>query len=173
MKVLIGLGNPGKEYEKTRHNTGFMFVDYVAQTIAKEEKWRSDKNTKCQVLKSKSKDLYLVKPESFMNNSGEAVRLFINYYKIPLSDLVLLHDDLDIALGDYKIQVGKGPKDHKGVLSVEKTLKTTDFERLRIGIDNRNSEKRIEGEDYVLQNFTKDELETLKDIFNRITKDIL
>ena len=173
MKALIGLGNPGKEYEKTRHNTGFMFVDYLAQTIAEEEKWRLDKNTKSQILKSKSKDLYLVKPESFMNNSGEAVRLFINYYKIPLKDMIIVHDDLDIFFTEYKFQNAKGPKEHKGVLSIENSLKSIDFTRLRIGIENRVSGDRIRGEDYVLQKFTKEELEALKEVFKKITKDIL
>jgi PTH1 family peptidyl-tRNA hydrolase len=150
MKALVGLGNVGKKYERTRHNVGFMFVDKF------RDAWHGQ-------------DLVFIKPNTMMNNSGEAVRDTSDYYKISPEDIFVVHDDLDLPLGEYKIQFGVGPKVHNGVNSVEKHMKTSDFWRVRIGIDNRDPENRISGEDYVLENFSDKEMDKIENaIFESI-----
>lgn len=141
MKLMVGLGNPGSEYKDTRHNVGFMVVDWLS--------------TKSEIRNSKQ--ILLVKPDTFMNRSGEAVKKIMTNYKLQMPNLYIIHDDLDIPLGKYKIQLGKGPKDHRGVLSVEMALGSKEFWRVRIGVENRDPGNRISGEEYTLQEFTDEE----------------
>lgn len=144
MKLVIGLGNPGAKYLKNRHNVGHMFVDFSKRGA---------------------------KTDTFMNDSGKFVRKLVNKGQVAGSDLYIVHDDLDIPLGQYKIQFGVGPKVHYGIQSVERELGTKDFWRVRVGVDNRDPNDRMAGEDYVLQDFTGEELETLKGVFDAINKD--
>jgi len=156
MKLLVGLGNPGAKYLNTRHNLGFMFLDYLQQ------QQKLDKQIKT------------LKPETYMNRSGIAVAKELRFYKLQPTDLIVVHDDLDLRLGEYKIQFGKGPKLHNGVESVEKILGTKEFWRVRIGVDNRNAENRIPGESYVLQSFTPEELTLLQtSLFPTITPEVI
>lgn len=153
MKVVVGLGNPGERYVSNRHNTGFMLVDALAQKY-EVGAWES----KFGALIAKAEGLLLVKPQLFMNKSGEVVSQIMNFYKIPTADLWVCHDDLDIRLGEYKIVNGVGPKVHNGVNSVETQLGKTDFWRVRVGVDNRpTGEARTPGEDYVLADFSGEE----------------
>src|SRR3989338_3962417 len=130
MKVIVGLGNPGQEYENTRHSVCFVVLDKLGTGFRYEKKFNSEV--------AKTDSILLIKPQTFMNNSGEAVQKIVNFYKIDLQDLYVIHDDLDIRLGEYKIQFGKGPKVHNGVSSIEQALGTKDFWRVRIGIDNKD-----------------------------------
>lgn len=171
MKLIIGLGNPGDKHKNNRHNSGFLVVDELARLLLKEE-WSSVK--KFQSLIVKHEGLFiLAKPQTFMNNSGKAVKKLIDQYKIESSDLWVIHDDLDIALGDYKIQKGKGPKLHKGIGSIEEKLGKVDYWRVRIGIENRSAENKISGETYVLQDFTEKEVEVITSTIAKISKEIL
>lgn len=146
MKIVVGLGNPKEEYASTRHNVGFMLVNKL-----------QDKNLPT---------LKLFKSDVFMNDSGEFVKKIFN--SKDFDNLIIIHDDLDIPLGSYKIQKGKGPRLHNGVLSVEKELGRDDFWRVRVGVDSRSPEARIPGEKYVLQNFTPEELTILDKTLDRI-----
>lgn len=153
MKLIVGLGNPGKKYQHTRHNAGFIVIDTLVEAgLARETK------------------AILAKSQVFMNSSGEEVSKLVMIHKLdPATDLLLVHDDLDLALGEYKLQLSKGPKIHQGVLSVENKLGFANFWRLRVGIDSRkpygsNGERRISGETYVLQKFSSDELNVLKQV---------
>jgi len=140
MKMVVGLGNPGGKHARTRHNAGHIFVDWVlGQGVA-------------------AKGVVFKKSDAFMNQSGPLVKQFVDYYSIAIDDLYIVHDDLDIALGEFKIQKGIGPKGHNGVLSVEKSLGDTGFWRLRLGVDSRDSENRESGEDYVLGDFSNEEM---------------
>jgi PTH1 family peptidyl-tRNA hydrolase len=139
MKLVIGLGNPGQKYVHTRHNAGFMAVDALQKL-------------------SLPKNVLVKKTGVFMNNSGSYVKSWLAKLKISPENLYLIHDDLDIRLGEYKIQFAKSPKDHKGVSSVMESLNSEDFWHLRIGVDNRAPDSRIDGETYVLQNFLPSEL---------------
>ncbi len=151
MHIIVGLGNPGSKYKNNRHNVGQMFVDYLKNQSAG---WRTKIKT--------------VKTDVFMNQSGSFVKKIVSDLELRISDLIIAHDDLDIPLGKFKIQKGVGPKLHNGLESIENTLGTKDFWRIRIGVDNRPAENRIDGETYVLQDFTKEEKESLSIIFLKI-----
>lgn len=165
MKIILGLGNPGVEYANTRHNTGILLVDNFSQKLSSSYGWRREKNK----FIFKSDKFTLIKTASvFMNESGSITPL-----RPPLNlrggdQFYVAHDDLDIKLGEYKVQRLKGPKVHRGIESVEKALKTKDFWRIRIGIDNRTTP--IDGETYVLQRFSPDERKILEGVFEEICK---
>lgn len=142
MKLVVGLGNPGEEYAKTRHNAGHLFCDELQR-------------------RSKSKNLIIKKSDTFMNSSGVFVKKMVEKLHIDLSDLYVVHDDLDILLGSFKIQFGRGPKDHNGIASVDRELGTDQYWHVRIGVDKRDPENRTLGEEYVLQEFTNEEKEVL------------
>lgn len=154
MKLIVGLGNPGDKYYQTRHNVGFMVVDRLSEKINAPE-WTKSKKFESEF--TNDEEYLLAKPQTFMNESGRAVRKLSSHYKIKIDDIWVIHDDLDIKLGEYKIQKAKGPRQHNGVESVEDELRKEDFWRVRVGVDNRVEEK-IPGEKYVLQRFEDEEL---------------
>lgn len=154
MIAVVGLGNVGKKYKNTRHNVGFMAIDKLAPAV---------KNTK---------NIVLLKPNTMMNSSGLAIKKLIENWKLKIEDLYIIHDDLDLKLGDYKIQFGKGPKAHKGVNSVEEELGTSGFWRVRIGVDNRDPLSRTPGEEYVLQDFSEAEKEIVNKVINKLCKEL-
>jgi peptidyl-tRNA hydrolase, PTH1 family len=166
MKLIVGLGNKGERYEKTRHNVGFMVLD----GLVRREDWKESK--KLKGVYEKEKGLIYMKPTTFMNESGRAVASFRNFFKVGLDDVFVVHDDLDIALGEYKIQKGVGPKIHNGVSSVEEQLGSKEFWRVRVGVDSRNGNRKVSGEDYVLGRLMKDEREILLDVLKNIVKEI-
>lgn len=153
MKLIVGLGNPEKEFENTPHNAGYFFVDNFP--------------------KKRFKDVIVKRSESFMNESGLCVDRLMGKYGIDPSDLYVVHDDLDIRLGEFKIQFGKGPKDHNGIKSVNNVLGTNQYWHIRIGVDNRSLEKRTPGKIYVLQDFTNDEKEQLGNTINEAISDLI
>lgn len=153
MILLVGLGNPGEKYQHNRHNVGHQFVDFI---VGSSE------------FVVRSQDFKLVKSNVFMNDSGSFVQKLTTYYQLSTTNLYILHDDLDLKLGEYKIQKGVGPKVHYGLNSVEKALGNKDFWRVRIGVDNRDPDNRTPGEDYVLQNFSPDEVKMLDKLFPKI-----
>lgn len=155
MKLIIALGNPGDKYRNNRHNAGHLFVDWVSGS-----EFIIDKNTK------------FLKTECFMNESGRFVKDKLNFYKVSAQDVYVIHDDLDISLGSYKIQFGVGPKVHYGIQSIEKELGTIDFWRVRIGVDNRDPNNRVPGEEYVLQDFTDEERKFLEGVFPKIWEEL-
>ncbi len=106
--------------------------------------------------------ILIAKPQTFMNRSGEAVSKIVNFYHIPLENVYIAHDDLDIPLGSFKVQKGTGPKLHNGLASIEEKLGTVDFWRIRIGVDNREGNRSLSGEAYVLQDFTDEEMKTVQ-----------
>ena len=182
MIAMVGLGNPGEKYQNNRHNAGQMFTDYLLVTLRvtthENYKFTFDKHCNSQLAKLiiKNKELLLIKPQTFMNRSGEAVFKLISNFKFQISNLVVAHDDLDIPLGKFKIQKGTGPQLHNGLESIEQHLKTKDFWRVRIGVDNRTNNpersaswRRVEGETYVLNDFLPAEKNSLmKEIFPKI-----
>lgn len=168
MKLLVGLGNKEEKYLKNRHNVGFMFLD----TFKTFETFNLNKRVYADVAKDLSHNILLAKPNTYMNFSGKALKALLNYYKISLDDLYVVHDDLDIALGEYKIQKGVGPKVHNGINSIEESLNSKEFWRIRIGVDNR-TENREAGEKYVLSDFEPFELPILNSSFDKIKEEIL
>jgi len=163
--IIIGLGNPGKKYQNNRHNVGHMFIDYLNKLAIDQ--------------KNKSFTLKTFKTNCFMNESGKEVEKILKKLQVPprqtwlssykLQDVFIVHDDLDIPLGKFRIDFGKGPRLHNGLKSIEQTLKTKDFWRIRIGIDNRKKTGWVDGETYVLQDFLKEEREVLEnEVFGKI-----
>lgn len=156
MILIIGLGNPGKKYQNTRHNIGHMFIDYLTD------------NGSLTVGHYK-----LFKTDCFMNESGKFVKKITNHYPLTTNPLLIIHDDLDIPFSKFHIQKGVGPKLHNGLKSIEEILKRNDFWRVRIGVDNRQPEKRIGGQSYVLHRFQDDEISRLQEeIFPKITSQL-
>jgi peptidyl-tRNA hydrolase, PTH1 family len=179
MKTILvaGLGNPGKKYEKTRHNAGFMFVDYFWESHHEEfglSDWEFNKkfNTDTSTGKIGAKKIILLKPQTFMNLSGEAVKKALDFYKLLPSDLIVVHDEIDLPLETFRISVDSSSAGHQGAQNIIDELGTKDFTRLRIGIENRE-DKKIETEKYVLGKFKKDELEKIKIVNNDLCKQIL
>ena len=180
MKLIIGLGNPGKEYENTRHNAGFMFLDLLREKFLYQEtlfatEWRTESTFQSEIsfIKNGSKIVAILqKPQTFMNNSGIAVEKIIKKFDITIPEITLAHDDLDIQLGEFKIQDGKSPVGHNGITSVEDALGTKEFRRVRIGIENREN-KNIPGMDYVLSKFDKEEKVILEEALESAVRGIL
>jgi len=161
--IIIGIGNPGKKYENNRHNVGQMFIDYITQMS----------NVKCQ---NENLKLKTFKTNCFMNESGKEVKKILKKLQVTgyrLQDVFIVHDDLDIPLGKFRIDFARGPRLHNGLKSIEETLKTKDFWRIRIGVDNRQKTGWVDGETYVLQDFLPQEREILeKEVFGEIVKKI-
>lgn len=163
MILIIGLGNPGKKYQKTRHNIGFQVIN----EFAKENDFPSfEFNKYCYADISKKDDIILAKPKTFMNLSGKAVKSLTNKYKVPLFNLWVIHDDIDLPLEKIRISKNRGAAGHKGVESIIHELKIKNFVRLRIGIINR--ELRIKNaEKFVLEKFTEREEKIVKEIIKK------
>ncbi|HLC94163.1 MAG TPA: aminoacyl-tRNA hydrolase [Patescibacteria group bacterium] len=175
MRMIVGLGNRGEGYKNNRHNVGHMFIEYLSKQI-QNAKLKRDNVVKSDTYayETHREKIMLVKPMTYMNESGIVVKKYVLRYKLHVThDVWIVHDDLDLPLGKYKIQKGKGPKLHNGLLSVENNLGTKDFSRVRIGIDNRSEDERTVGELYVLEDFTEVERKKLERVFEKITKELL
>lgn len=164
MKLIVGLGNPGKEYEKTRHNMGFMAIDRYAK----------EKNV--MITKSKFGGLYgeyndhgekiiLLKPQKYINLSGEVVRDFVQFYKIDVDDILIISDDLDLEFGRIRLRYQGGSGGHNGLKNIELHLKTKKYKRIKIGISNN---KNIDTKDYVLGHLNSSLLNQLDSTFEEI-----
>ena len=166
MYLLIGLGNPGREYRDTRHNVGFMFIDWLCVRLnARGMKVQS----KAIVTSAAYQDrkLVLAKPQTYMNLSGQSAQGLLHFYKIPMENMLIAHDDLDIPFGTIRIRPKGGPGGQGGMASTIEKLGTKDFPRLRIGIGRPPG--RMDPAAYVLQNFSRDEMKTLPEILDRAT----
>lgn len=160
MKLIAGLGNVGAKYTFTRHNAGFMLADSIA--LNSGITFKENPRLKCFItnLKSDNNDYIIIKPTTFMNLSGEAVRAVIDYYKIAVEDIIIVHDDLSLPLGKIRFRQDGSDGGHNGIKSVIQHLGTQNFARLKIGI---GPQPNLPSEVFVLQNFTKEELDILKD----------
>lgn len=166
MKLIAGLGNPGGKYEYTRHNAGFLILNaFVSQKMGDGIVWLEE--TKFQAHIFRDQELLFVKPQTFMNKVGESIGKLVQFYQIDLNDLLVIHDDVDLKLGDFKLKKNSGSAGHHGVDDIVSQLGgTNDFWRLRIGV-GRPEDKRFDVEDYVLQKFSEEELGLLKALFEK------
>lgn len=169
MKLIVGLGNPGKDYENTRHNAGASLVDFIAkkQSVSFIKKFQSQ----YAEFQNNGEKIILLKPQTFMNNSGDAVQEAAKFYKISIENIFIAFDDLDIKQDEFKTQKGKYPKVHNGVNDIINKLGGDQFTFVRIGIDNRTEEERkyISGRDYVLQKLNS----SFDQIFERVLESII
>ena len=183
LRLVVGLGNPGTKYQNTRHNTGFLVVDALAEKL--NLTWQTNKKFNAET--ASDENWTLVKPQTFMNNSGQAVRAVLNYYKIlpktlgilvarnsDLSDkLIVVHDDIDLPLGKFKIQSSHSAAGHRGVQSIISALKTQNFTRVRVGTANALLRTKLSPEKFVLEEFSKEERKVLEKIMPKIIESIL
>lgn len=163
--LIVGLGNPGNEYKNTRHNVGFMAIDSVAP---KDVNWKKEKNALIARIDMNGANAILVKPQTFMNNSGDAVGALMNFYKIPLENIVVIHDDMDLKLGTLREKVGGSSAGHNGIKSIDNAI-GREYRRIRIGIGHpRDFESVIEPADWVLGKFTSEQLKQIKSVIESI-----
>ncbi len=164
MKLIVGLGNPGKKYENTRHNIGFFILD----SYLKEVNWKDDKNAFIYKTKIFNEDVIFIKPTTFMNLSGVAVSYYKNFYKISLNDILIIHDDMDLEIGSIRLKKDSSSGGHNGIKNIIDNLNSKDFLRLKIGI----SKPEYDVIDYVLSKFSSQEIalinEKLSTIYNII-----
>ncbi len=162
MHIIVGLGNPGKEYQNTRHNIGFMVLD----SYLKEVKWKKSKNAYTYKTTINNEEVLFIKPTTFMNLSGIAVRYYVNFYKVDINNILVIQDDLDLPLATVKLKKSKSSGGHNGIKNITAELNTPDFLRLKIGISHPNDNVI----DYVLTSFSKQELDLLNESFNKAHK---
>jgi len=187
MKIIVGLGNPGQKYQYNRHNAGFLIIDELANALSAEKlKFEKKFNAAISQTNHQGEKILLLKPQTYMNNSGQAVFSLMNFYKLlpktfgilnkknaDLSkQLVVIHDDIDFNLGEFKMQKNRSSAGHNGIKSIIDTLKTQNFTRAPVGVRTERK-KNIPTDKFVLENFSTTELELLKKITPRIIKEIL
>ncbi len=164
MKLIIGLGNPGKEYERTRHNVGFMVVDAYALNAGQNWEWKKSFHAWiCRVTKK----MVLAKPGTFMNESGRAVQCIMRFYKCSLDDLTVVHDDKDLALGEVRVQKNRGHAGHNGVRSLIDILGSKNFTRVRLGIAPSDPKKMENTSDFVLRKFSREERKIVEEMIGK------
>lgn len=181
MKLIVGLGNPGQKYQTSRHNAGYIVLDHLLQKLESKDKtfWENTPKFKAEVKKVviNDQEVTLLKPLTFMNNSGDAVQKYAAFFKIDPHDMCIIHDDLDMPLGKIRIRFGGGSGGNNGVESVIKKLGTDKFLRIRLGIgrdstDNTRADKTRVVSDYVLGNFTGHEKGKVNTMIKQAIKDV-
>lgn len=176
MKLIIGLGNPGKNHELTRHNAGFLCLDYLQKEWSCDA-FQSDKKMSAEISEGQlgRHKILLVKPSTFMNASGTTVSQLVHFYKLAPEDIVVIHDDLDIAPGTYKSTNSSRAAGHNGVSDIIEKLGTQDYFRVRLGIGRPAtvSGACMPSHDFVLQNFSKEELSALSALFPHVKDELL
>ena len=165
MKLIFGLGNPGKNYNNTRHNIGFSLLDYIANkkgfTFDKEKF-----NASILEYNYNGDKVILIKPLSFMNLSGSVVSKFVSFYKVDLNDILIVQDDLDMVFGKVKVVFNSSSGGHNGIRDIESRLGTKSYARLKIGIAKNNE---VDTKDYVLGKFNSDELKILDNVYDKLS----
>jgi len=169
MKLLVGLGNIGKEYELTRHNLGFLLLDQIITDYSLQSDGVKNKSEIFTGMINSEK-VIAIKPQTFMNLSGQAVSPIVNFYKIELDDILVLHDEIDIDLGDIRSKQGGGNAGHNGLKSIDSCI-GKDYKRLRLGV-GRPEDARFEVSDYVLGKFTKEERVVVDEVVAEYSKRI-
>lgn len=164
MKLIVGLGNPGKEYINTRHNIGFMLVDKIA--FSKNKSFDKEKfNAKFLEYNYDGEKIIMIKPLSFMNLSGTVVKKYVDFYKIDLNDILIVQDDLDMSFGKVKVVSNSSSGGHNGIKDIENNLGSKNYTRLKIGISN---DKNVDTKDYVLGKFSNEDLNILDKVFDNL-----
>lgn len=171
MKIIIGLGNPGKQYEKTRHNAGFLALDFLRAHFDFETFHRETRfNAELSIGTIQGEKYILSKPDTFMNRSGTTVKGLLNFYKLEPKDIIVIHDDLDIAPGTQKTTLSSRAAGHNGVQNIIDEIGTQDFFRIRLGIGRPTEKEGVcsFNHNYVLDAFSPEELTTLEKLFSTL-----
>jgi len=177
MKIIVGLGNPGKKYQNTRHNIGFAMLDFLFDQWLSQENfsaWQDKKKFKAEISQGRlnREKIILIKPQTMMNNSGQSVQAVLDFFQARPQDLVVIHDDLDLTLGKYKIQTNRSAAGHNGVKSIIRHLQTQDFTRIRIGIGQEKNQGQTDTVNFVLNKFGLLEKNKLKKLKKQILQEI-
>ncbi|HLC99488.1 MAG TPA: aminoacyl-tRNA hydrolase [Patescibacteria group bacterium] len=177
MKLIIGLGNPGSEYKATRHNIGFQFIDALHRAWETQyhfAPWSFSKRFNAEISEGKirNKKILLLKPQTFMNESGRAARAASIFYKIQTKDFLVVYDDLDLPFGSMRLRIGGSSAGHKGLQSIIDAFGTNDIPRLRLGIRNDNHKTTHEAKIFVLKKFTIEEIKQLPLVFTKAQRAI-
>jgi PTH1 family peptidyl-tRNA hydrolase len=163
MKLIIGLGNPGKEYLKTRHNVGFEFVDNYLNYKNINSIWSSKFDGLYLNTTINGEKVYFLKPQTYMNLSGNSVKKIIDYFNIDIDDILVISDDLDLSIGNFKLKASGSCGGHNGLRDIENKIGSSNYKRLKIGISNNKS---MDCKDYVLGKFSHDDTDILNNLFN-------
>ncbi|HVK62000.1 MAG TPA: aminoacyl-tRNA hydrolase [Bdellovibrionales bacterium] len=161
MWLVVGLGNPGGKYAMTRHNVGFMALDAYCASVGMP-KWKEERQALVTKLKIDDEDVLFVKPQTFMNKSGESVQALMHFHKIETSNLIVVHDEIDIPFGAVRIHKNRGAGGHNGIKSITQMLGTMDYTRLKLGV-GKSMNPNIDVATHVLQNFSPEEQNELHD----------
>lgn len=168
MKLIVGLGNPGPKYSLNRHNIGFMALDALARGAGvPDSQWKSEHKALTLKLRVDSESFLLVKPQTYMNLSGESVAPLMKYYNLTLDDLLVVHDEVDLPYGKLKFQRRRSPGGNNGIKSIHHMLGTDDYVRMRVGV-GRPTNSHMSVADWVLQNFSDDEMKFMPDYLEMI-----
>ena len=170
MKIVVGLGNPGKEYEKTRHNLGFMAIDKLSQKLNIEINKKKFNGLVGEGM-YKSEKILLVKPQTFMNLSGNCVGEIVNFYKLSAEELIVIYDDIDIEFGKIRIRPEGRPGTHNGMRNITEVLQTSKFVRIRVGAGKPREHQELYN--FVLSEFGKDEMEIVDKTTNVVTDAVM
>ena len=166
--LIVGLGNPGKEYDLTRHNVGFMAIDAIAPDDAV---WKKEKNALTTRTEMGGTKVILAKPQTYMNNSGESVAPLMQFYKVPLENLIVIHDDMDLKVGDVREKIGGSSAGHNGIKSIDAHV-GKEYRRIRIGIGHpRDFNSPINPADWVLGKFDDEQLKQIKSVIKNLLSD--
>jgi len=173
MKLIVGLGNPGKRYEKTRHNVGFMILNALREKLDSSG-WSLSKkfNAETSGLTVNGEKIILAKPMTFMNASGQAVQMIAHFYKITPRDIIVVHDDKDLKLGDIRIQEDRSHAGHNGIKSIIEHIGTQKFTRVRIGVASENEKKMRDTSKFVLSKFGYFERKKVEEVVKRSVEEI-
>ncbi len=170
MKLVVGLGNPGRKHERTRHNLGFLIIDQIAR-----QNRVTIKKKLCEALvgewSNDGERVLLAKPQTYMNRSGESVQCLLDYFRSPTEDLIVIYDDLDLAFGRIRIRPMGGAGGHRGVVSILETLSAAEFYRVRVGIGR--PPQGMDPVDFVLEHFTLQEIDQLDEVVSRASDAVL
>lgn len=164
MKLIVGLGNPGNEYEKTRHNTGFMLIDQYASiyNLSFDKEKFGGKYIDTMIHNEK---VLLLKPQRYINLSGEVIQKFVSYFKIDIQDILIICDDMDLEIGSYKLRYKGSSAGHNGLKNIEANLHTQEYKRLKVGISKN---KQIDTISYVLGKFTEEEKQKMQGVIEKV-----
>ena len=178
MKLIVGLGNPGKQYQKTRHNIGFIILDALKKELDDScnfGNWELSKKFNAETCGCTidNEKVILAKPMTFMNHSGQSTQMIMHFYKMKTSDLIVVHDDKDIKLGEIKVQVDKNHAGHNGIKSIIEHIGTKNFIRVRVGVASDNERKMSDTSRFVLGKFGLFEKKKVDEVINKSIEEII
>ena len=165
MWLIVGLGNPGNEYKITRHNIGFMAMDSFLRSVNAPPA-KNEHKALTWKMKMDGIDVLMAQPQTYMNRSGESVQALLNFYKIPLENLIVIHDDIDQSFAQFKIQKNRGHGGHNGIRDITEKMGTMDYTRIKLGV-GRPPHPEMNVADYVLQKFSNEEMGQLPTLFQK------